>query len=73
MIQIYDDSDQNYLLKTEIFSNLRFVGKGSTHDVQGKEQVTYTLRGSAMTISGNGVPSGSKLAGANVYPSIWVE
>lgn len=72
MIQIYDDADQSYLLKTIIMENLSVTGKGHTHDVQGKEQVTFTLRGSYITVSGNGVPAGSKLAGASVYPSIWV-
>jgi len=72
MVRVYDDSDQNYLLKTLTLENLSVTGKGHTHDVQGKEQVTFTLRGSYITASGNGVPAGSKLAGASVYPSIWV-
>jgi hypothetical protein len=72
MIQIYDDSDQSYLLKTITMQNLSFTGKSTSQDVQAKGAITYTLRGSYITVSGNAVPAGSKLAGANVYPGIWV-
>lgn len=72
LIQIYDDSDQTYLIKTITMQNLSFTGKSTSQDVQAKGAITYTLRGSYITVSGNGVPGGSKLEGSNVYPTIWV-